>query len=125
VNARFALPGAFYDPVESAAVASWLERHTTPSEPVLIRGHLTEIYMLAHRRAPGRFFWTVPFTDRSRAYRTEDWRAEDRAAILRDPPSYVVAIGHIHDGPESAEYFDQFGYTREVAIGRLVILRRK
>jgi hypothetical protein len=124
VNARLAAPAMFYDPVESARVADWLREHTTPSERVLVRGHLPEIYILAHRRAPGRFFWTMPFTDRTRAYRVDEWQGEDRAAIVRDPPTYVVCIGHLHEGPESAEYFYGLGYVPEVSIGGLVIVRR-
>jgi hypothetical protein len=124
VNARLAWPGSFYDPVESARIADWLREHTTPSERILVRGHLPEIYILAHRRAPGRFFWTTPFTEKRRAYRVDEWRADDRAAILRDPPVYIVAIAHIHDGPESAEYFYGLGYVPQIAIGRVVILGR-
>ncbi len=123
-SARFAIPGLYYSSRDSALVASWLSAHTEPEDMILVRGFESEIYALARRRAPGRFFWTLPFTDPMRAYRREEWTAEDRRLIERTLPRFVVALSALHEGPDSAEYFAQFGYSRRVEIGRLTILSR-
>jgi hypothetical protein len=124
VVARLVIPALFYDRGESGRVAEWLSEHTAESDLVLVRGFLPEIYALARRRAAARFFWTIPLTDRSRSFRVDEWRAHDRNELERSSPSYVVALGTVHDGIDSAEYFYGVGYVPEVAIGRLVILRR-
>jgi hypothetical protein len=124
VARRYAVDGQFYDRDESGRVADWLVAHTRPDDLVLVRGFVPEIYTLAKRHAEARFFWTFPLTDCPRRYKVDEWVALDREQIARSTPPYVVAIGTVHDGIDSAEYFLKLGYVHEATIGRLVVLRR-
>lgn len=112
---------AFHDAYE---VGKWLEAHTSPDDPVTVRGFEPEIYAVAHRRHVGRFFWTTFLTNPARAYRREAWLAEEARDFAEHPPKYVVAIDFLHEGLDSAEYHEARGYVRVAAFPGYVILER-
>jgi hypothetical protein len=123
-NMRFQLgfvAFAFHDAYD---VGKWLEAHTTPDDPVTVRGFEPEIYAIAHRRHVGRFFWTTFLTNPARAYRREEWLAEELRDFTEHPPKYVVTIERLHEGLDSAEYHEARGYTRVAAFPGYVILER-
>jgi Dolichyl-phosphate-mannose-protein mannosyltransferase len=122
--ARFSMPALGYDPIEIKDTGDWLRARTTATDRVLVRGFLPEVYVIARRSAPGRFFWSTPLTDTRRAYRADEWRAEDRESVSRLPPVFVVVLAGVHAGPDSAEYYRDSGYLPETQIGRLMILKR-
>lgn len=105
-------------------VGKWLGEHTEPEDKILVRGMAAEIYAIARRRAPGRFFWSLFLTLPTRAYHRDAWLREDRDAIERDPPRFVVAYADIHDGPDSVEWFLPLGYAVRERIAGFVILDR-
>lgn len=109
---------------DSRDVGTWLEAHTTPDETVTVRGFQPEIYVVAHRRHAGRFFWTTFLTNPARAYRREEWLAEELRDFTEHPPKYVVALDFMHEGLDSAEYHEARGYTRVAAFPGYVILER-
>ncbi len=122
--AHYAMPGLYYDPVDLKDAGDWLRARTLPTDPILVRGFLPEVYVVARRWAPTRFFWTIPFMDKNRSYRTDAWIAEDRADTLRAPPAYVVTLASVHQGPDSAEYYTPLGYAPVTRFGNMLILQR-
>jgi hypothetical protein len=107
---------------DSEDVGRWLEEHTTPEDFVGVRGFQPEIYVVAHRRYPGRFFWTTFITSPQRAYRRAEWLAEDHAALLAHPPKYVVTLTGVHEGPDSSEWFTPLGYTERLVVRNFTIM---
>ena len=114
--------GHRYDYADREHAGVWLRDHTTPDDPILVRGMAAEIYVVADRRAPGRFFWSLFLTLPSRAYRREEWLREDLAAIEERPPRFVVVYADAGEGPESASWFASLGYRPCQRFGGLVIL---
>ncbi len=121
---RYSFAPTKFDYAASEWVGDYLREHTTEDEPVLVRGFQPEVYAVAHRRYPGRFFWTQFLTNPNRAYRREAYLAEDLEAFRKARPRYVVAR---HDGPEvnvdHPDYYLPLGYRIEVERGDFVILR--
>jgi hypothetical protein len=107
---------------DSYEVGKWLEQHTSPEESVTVRGFQPEIYAVANRRHRGRFFWTTFLTNPARAYNRELWLAEDAADLKSKPPRYLVALGAIHEGPDSAELYEALGYRRVTTLRGYVIM---
>ena len=97
---------------DAEQVGLWLRDHTTPGETVAVRAFDPEIYFTAHRRYGCRFFWTLFLTWPSRAYRRQDFLAEERSCFQAHPPRYVVAVTAEKDGPDSAAWFEAMGYVR-------------
>lgn len=123
-DTRFQLGAIGFFFHDSRDVGAWLEAHTTPEESVTVRGFQPEIYAIAHRRHVGRFFWTTFLTNPARAYRREEWLAEEFRDFAEHPPKYVVALAFIHEGLDSAEYHEARGYVRVAAFPGYVILER-
>ena len=105
-------------------VGIWLRDHTSADDKILVRGMAAEIYALSGRRAPGRFFWSLFLTLPTRAYHREAWLREDREAIERDPPLYVVAYADIHEGPDSVGWFLPLGYEARERFGSFIVMER-
>jgi hypothetical protein len=119
---RFQLAQIGFWYADSYEVGKWLEQHTTPEESVTVRGFQPEMYAVANRRHRGRFFWTTFLTNPARAYNRELWLAEDAADLRTKPPRYLVALGAIHEGLDSAEYYEALGYRRVTTVRTFVIL---
>ena len=102
----------------------WLKAHSEPDDLVAVRGFEPEIYYVARRRFPGRFFWTTFLVTPSWSYRIQDWTAEDRAVFESSPPRYVLALDFAHEGPDSAEYFLPLGYQPVNRMNDCVILEK-
>jgi hypothetical protein len=114
-----------YEYGDREQVGLWLREHASPDDRLLVRGVAAEIYAVSRLHAPAdRFFWTTWLTLPSRAYRRDDWLREDRAAISRAPPRWVVANAHVTEGPESSEWFRPYGYTERTRIGGFIVLER-
>jgi hypothetical protein len=103
------------------AISAYLKERTGPDDLVLVRGESAEIYVLSGRRAPGRFFWSVFLSSTTRVYRRDAWLEEDRAAILRRRPRYVVCPADA-DGPNSVAYFEALEYRPESRFGPYTVL---
>lgn len=110
-------------------VGVWLRQHSDSNDFVAVRGFQPQIYAWANRRAPGRFFWTTFLVNPARAYKRAEWLAEDRAALSKNPPRYVVALAIKVERPEDlttdmVEWWTRFGYLERERIGDFVILER-
>ncbi len=119
------IPSLFYNYGDSESAGEWLRDHSSNDDTIAVRGFEPEVYAVAHRRFSGRFFWTVPLTDPKREFNRALWLAEDRAALERTAPKFVVALRDARGGPESAQYFTPLGYETRVEFGALTILERK
>jgi hypothetical protein len=107
-------------------VGLWLRDHASPDDTVLVRGVAAEIYAVSRMHAPSdRFFWTPWLTLPSRAYRRDEWLREDREAIERDPPRFVVAVAAVASGPDSIAWFAPLGYVERTRIHGFVVLERE
>jgi hypothetical protein len=112
---QFAMPPYplryWYHDSEMAGV--WLRAHSDPGDNVCARGFQPEVYEIAQRSYHGRFFWTYFLSEPKRFYRHEEWLAQDRADILRDPPRFLVTLADVHEGVESLEWFESLGLDYE------------
>jgi hypothetical protein len=115
----------YIDMADARHTAAWIRERSEPDDNILIRGYDAELYALAKRRYRGRFFWTAALTDPRRAYRREEWLAEDLDAIIRDPPRYVVAYPCPDSYLDSASWFEGMGYRVKAAFGSYIILGRE
>jgi hypothetical protein len=72
--------------VEAYPVAAFLKSHTSESDRVLVSGYHDEVYWLADRRAPTRFFDVFGLNaDRS-------YLGERRADLDAHPPAAVIVM---------------------------------
>ncbi|MEA2475432.1 MAG: hypothetical protein QOE06_3347 [Thermoleophilaceae bacterium] len=77
-NARDAYAASVYP------VASFIRAHTIPTDPIMVAGGRAEVYWVAERRAPTRFFDVFAIRDHG-AY-----AAERRRDLSRHPPAALV-----------------------------------
>jgi hypothetical protein len=108
----------------SKQMGDWARAHTEPSDTIVVRGFEPVVYVVADRRAPTRFFWTSALFKQGWAYKATAWEEEDHAALLRNPPKVVFALGITHDWIESAEYFERMGYVERTRFGNHIALER-
>ncbi len=104
--------------------AQFLAEHSRPEDEICVRGFNPEVYILAHRRYSGRFFWTPFLVEPGRAYRREAYLAEDREAFDRLRPRFVVTVITAHEGIESTAYYLPLGYKIVATFGGLQVLER-
>jgi hypothetical protein len=120
---RFASTFRFvYDYRDCERMGQWLRANSAPDDRVLVRGTAAEIYAAAGRHASSRFFWTPWLTLPTREYRREEWLREDREAIERDPPRFVVALARPVAIIDSARWFAPLGYREREYVGGFVVL---
>jgi hypothetical protein len=120
----FAVPSLGFDYADVAAVGRWLRDHSEPGDDVVVRGFEPVVYVVAHRRYSGRFFWSNFITDRQRSMKHEAWLAEETAHFERARPRYAVAIwaeGEI----DGANWFEARGYVEVARIGGYRIMERR
>ena len=110
---------------QQEVVGRWIARHSSPTDEVAVRGFEQVVYAVARRRSPTRFFWTRWLTEPRRAYRREEWLAEDRNALERRPPRYVVVNLRAREGPASRAHFEALGYVERFRHERLTVLERR
>lgn len=123
---HFAYPWMHFSYGDSEWVGNWLRDHTSPDEPVAVRGFEPEVYAVARRRHFGRFFWTEFLTQPARAYRRAEYLAEDRAALLANPPRYLVARLDTKDAyADSVPYAAALGYEVVATRGDFAIMQRR
>jgi len=123
-QARFQVApiGFFY--ADSYALGKWLESHTAPTDTVTVRGFQPEVYAVANRHHHGRFFWTTFLVNPARAYKREEWLAEDARDLREHPPRYLVALTDVHEGLDSPEYYETLGYRRVTTFPGFTVLER-
>ncbi|MFO0669376.1 MAG: glycosyltransferase family 39 protein [Polyangiaceae bacterium] len=110
---------------DNIAVAEWIRDHTSPSDFIAVRGFQPQIYAFAHRRYPGRFYWTSFMVSKSRAVKGPEWLAEDRRALASNPPRIVVTIAGLNEGnTDCTDWWLPFGYTKRTTIGDFDVLER-
>jgi hypothetical protein len=113
----FQLPGIGFFAEDSERVGNWLREHSSPEDCVSVRGFEPQIYVIANRRYPGRFFWTTFLVSDTRGEPevVQRWNAEDAAVLAQTPPRFAVTLSGIPTGPDSTEWFLSRGYVvREV-----------
>jgi hypothetical protein len=122
----FQIPGIGFWYENSEQLGNWLRENTAPDEPVVVRGFQPEVYAIAQRRYPGRFFWTTFLTSGTRGEPAlvEKWVAEDNADLERARPRFVATLTGIHHGPDSAEWFFPRGYVLREVMGQFTLLER-
>lgn len=122
---QHAVPQLGFDRGVSRAVAAWLRARAAPGDELVVRGFHADVYALSGLRFGGRFFWTSMLTDDGRAYRRDDWLAEDRRAFATRPPRFAVAHARARaDGVASPAFLEGLGYTRAAQFGDLVVFER-
>ncbi len=111
---------------DSVVVAKWIAERTTPDDFIAVRGFEPQIYLLADRRYPARFFWTTFFVleQRESPARRAVWAKEDLATLTAYPPKFVVAQTKRTTGPDSAAYFEPLGYQTKLVVNEFTILGR-
>ena len=81
-------------------------------------------------RCTSRFFWTAWLTDPTRAYRREEFAAQDRSTFERTPPRFVVVRGDAITAEALVDVFARHGIEPrienaiEFAKENLVLLAR-
>jgi hypothetical protein len=122
----FALPGLGYWFEDSERVGTFLREHTSPEDTVAVRGFEPEIYAVAQRHYPGRFFWTTFLVSPTRGTpeMSKRWLEEDRSAIEQRKPRYIVALTGIGNGPDSVPYLEALGYKTLEVVHNLTIMER-
>lgn len=122
----FALPGIGFWWEDSEKVGLWIKEHSSPEDTIAVRGFEPEIYAVAERRYPGRFFWTTFLVSPTRGTpeMSARWLAEDRATIERERPRYVVALTGIGNGPDSVSFFEPMGYRVLEVVRNLTLMER-
>lgn len=123
LNRHYKIDAVWFWYDQSYPVGVWLREHTSPEDFVAVRGFQPEIYAIAGRRYGGRFFWTTFIVNPQRAYRREEWLAEDARALDEHPPKYVVALTGVPEGPDSIAWFTPRGYVVDTVMGPYTILR--
>jgi hypothetical protein len=111
---------------DSERVGRWIRRHSEPDDTVAVRAFQPEVYAVAKRRYPGRFFWTTYLTQPTRAEPElrARFREEERLMFEQTPPRYVVALAGANNELDNPLYFQARGYVPREAIGQYVILER-
>jgi hypothetical protein len=122
----FALPSIGFSAEDSEKVGNYLRDHTMPHETIAVRGFEPQIYAIAQRHYPGRFFWTTFLVSPTRGTpeMSKRWLEEDLKAINRKRPRYVVALTGIGVGPDSTSYFEPLGYRTVEVVNNLTIMER-
>jgi hypothetical protein len=110
-SSQFEVVSLGYKFHDGEQVGLWLREHVAPGDEVAVRGFEPEIYTVSGLGYGGRFFWTSFLTDPRRAYRREEFLAQDRAQLLERSPRWVVALTGMHEGPDAPEYFTAMGYV--------------
>jgi hypothetical protein len=115
-----------FDYHDSELAGLWVRDHSSPDDFIAVRGFEPQIYAVAGRRYPGRFFWTTFIVNprRERESKRAEWLEEDRRALQEHPPRLIVVYGEVHEGPDSAEWFEKDGYHPKATFGYLTILGR-
>jgi hypothetical protein len=67
-------------------VADFVRENTRPEEPIFAAGHNAQVYWLSDRRAPTRFFDTVPLEDEPK------YKLERDRALRANPPRAIVIM---------------------------------
>jgi hypothetical protein len=106
-----------FDEKSNEEVATWIRSRAAPGDELCVRGFDPEIYSLTGLRCESRFFWTWWLSDPHRVYRREQWIAEDRAALERSHPRFVVTRPDARDVIEQESYFTAMGYARSASFG--------
>jgi hypothetical protein len=124
------------DAASNRRVARWLERNTSPHEPIYIWGFEPGIYDLAGRRPASRFIYNVP---QRAAWSAEASRHELMEELAARPPAAIVVVtgdrfphvtGSEQDGAETLRSFFALSqlidrhYAPATRIGDIEIHRR-
>jgi hypothetical protein len=120
----FRVESAHFDEESNEQVASWLRDHARQGDELCVRSFEPQIYALTGMHCASRFFWTAWITDARRAYRREEWLAEDRAALERSRPRFVTVKAEANGGVDQEPYFTAMQYVRRTTIGEFSILER-
>jgi hypothetical protein len=97
---------------DSERAGRWIRDHSSPEDTIAVRAFEPQVYAVAERRYPGRFFWTVYLTHESRAEpeRRARFREEERLLFERSPPRFVVAIAWAANSIDGPAWFESLGY---------------
>jgi hypothetical protein len=111
---------------DSERAGRWIRDHSNPEDTIAVRAFEPQVYAVAERRYPGRFFWTVYLTHESRAEpeRRAKFREEERLLFERSPPRFVVAIAWAGNSIDGPAWFESRGYQTREIFGHFAILER-
>ena len=109
---------------DSERAGRWVREHSSPNDFIAVRGFEPQVYAVAQRRYPARFFWTIYLTSPQRAdpKRRARFRAEDHAVFVARPPRFVVALAGAGNDVDNPGYFYPLGYAPRAQMGPFVIL---
>lgn len=120
----FEIPRMYYFYGDIERVGDYIREHSSPDETILVRGFNPEVYAVARRRYGGRFFWSNFLVDPRRAYRREDYFAEDDRAFVATKPRYIVTLTAARGSIDATDYYLSRGYARVNLFGMLELLER-
>jgi hypothetical protein len=112
--------------LDSERAGRWLRKNSQPEDYIAVRGFQPEVYAVAQRSYPGRFFWTVYLTHHTRAEpeRRARFQEEERKLFEQKPPRFVVALAGAGNGLDNPGYFLERGYQVREVVGQFVIMER-
>jgi hypothetical protein len=85
-------------------VADFVRENTGPEERIFVGGHAAQVYWLADRRAPTRFFDNFPIVQ------DDGYRRERNRVLREDPPRAIVIMANTPPDPELRKLITDLRY---------------
>lgn len=123
VDDLFVIPW-FYSWPETKEVARYVAEISRPEDLIAVRGFEPQMYIEAHRRYAGRFFWTTFLTDRRYHPEPEKLLREDWKAFVAAPPRFVVLPPSSTEAVLDVANYERLGYVRRRAFQHYLVLER-
>lgn len=101
-------------PTRNDEVAQFIKTHTTPSESVFVWGDYAQIYLLAGKQPPVKYWTAFQITY------NEQILKETELALKRNPPKYIIMLT---ETPEPFP-FDMTSYSKKFALNGATIYER-
>lgn len=101
-------------PTRNYEVAQFIKTHTTASDSVFIWGNYAQIYLLAGKQPPVKYWTAFQITF------NEQILQETELALKRNPPKYVIVLAEI----QQPVPIDMSSYTRAFTLNGATIYER-
>lgn len=112
-------------PIENERVGEWINERSEETDTIAVRGFQPQIYAVARRRYPGRFFWNGFLYGPGGAAHRDEWVAEDHRALAASPPRYAVTYDWIAETDDnSTAWWLARGYIERIRLDPFVIVER-
>jgi Dolichyl-phosphate-mannose-protein mannosyltransferase len=101
-------------PTRNDEVAQFIKTHTTPSESVFVWGNYPQVYLLAGRQPPVKYWTAFQITF------NEQTLKETELALKRNPPTYIIVLAKTQEPFP----FEMTAYTKKFALNGAIIYER-